>query len=160
MGPFNNIGSIFQRHVWAQPILLGEHLLGPFNTIGKGCQGCSAAHSAILATLFGSMSGPIQYYLQHLSAASLGPSENISNFFQLHLLAHSFPLAVIFDYHRWAHPFILTKFLDGPIHNIWQFLPNGPTSAFPQILTQIAMGFPINIGQLLLHYVHMHINRC
>jgi hypothetical protein len=33
MGPFNNIGSIFQRHVWAQPVLLAELLL---DLIAKG----------------------------------------------------------------------------------------------------------------------------
>jgi len=121
VGPFNNISSIFQRHVWAQPILLAELLPGPFNTIGKGSRECLAAHSTILATLFGSMVGPIQYYLQHLSAASSGPPNNIGNFFRLHLWAYTLPSAVISHYHRWAHPIILRKFLSGPIHNIWQF---------------------------------------
>ena len=131
VGPFNNISSIFQQHVWAQPIVLAELLLGPFNTIGKGSQECLAAHSAILATLFGSMVGPIQYYLQHLSVASLSPFNNIGNFFQLHLWAYTLPLAVISHYHRWAHPIILRKFLSGSIHNIWQFWPDGPTMPFP-----------------------------
>ena len=108
MGPSNPIGRT----------LLAELLPGPFNTIGKGSRKCLAALSAILAILFGSM---VQYYLQHLSVASLGPFNNIGNFFWLHLWAYTLPLAVISHYHCWAHPIILRKFLSGPIHNIQQF---------------------------------------
>ena len=136
LGPFNNFGNVFWRHVWARPIPSAGPLratVGPFNNIGDSFGGVFLAHLILLATFIwrhvwahpvssaGSFNkwGAYSLLLVTYFSGKPGPIQCRWQHLSATTLGPFNTICNIFHWHFWVHSItlaILFGCISGPTH--------------------------------------------